>query len=203
MAAITSGYGTWINWCMPWYLFLFAMGVCAGHAYVRGIVTPKPWLGGLGGAFLLACLAHHLFPFESPVRPQYSLLTAKALIMATDCCIGAFAACALALIGSARAGLFLAARTWLSHPALVRLGVFAYSIYLMHIPIEWVLFFKVLPHLPALLSGNFSTAVLLGVPMVLGGAYLFFLVFERPFLNTRRNKSPQAVARDAALSPAP
>ena len=45
--------------------------------------------------------------------------------------------------------------------------------------------------------------VVVGLPLILGASYLFFLAFERPFLNTKKRETLAETARDAALSPAP
>ena len=69
----------------------------------------------------------------------------------------------------------------LSAPLLVKLGVFSYSVYLIHLPLTKALDSLVMRHhLPPVLMG-------LGVivPLMLGVGYLFHLLFERPFMTTR------------------
>ena len=66
----------------------------------------------------------------------------------------------------------------LSHPALVRLGIFSYSVYLIHLPLTKALDALVLRrHLPPALLGAGVIA-----PLLLG--YGFHLVFERRFMHT-------------------
>jgi hypothetical protein len=45
--------------------------------------------------------------------------------------------------------------------------------------------------------------IVIGLPLILGISYLFFLAVERPFLNTKKHETLAETARDAALSPAP
>ena len=76
---------------------------------------------------------------------------------------------------------------WLSSRAMVTLGVFSYSVYLIHQPF-------------ALALGNFAAAhgfsntenlafqLLLVVPGLLTLGYLFHLAFERPFLSAHAKR---------------
>ena len=67
--------------------------------------------------------------------------------------------------------------------ALVSLGAFSYSLYLIHGPILAILIFLMHHRL----HGNnlFLLMIGLGLPITLGASYLFYLCFERPFLRTR------------------
>jgi peptidoglycan/LPS O-acetylase OafA/YrhL len=74
---------------------------------------------------------------------------------------------------------------FLSHPVLVRLGVFSYSLYLVHAPLVhlgWAL------ARPLHLSGDATLVVLLVgcVPVIVLVSYGFHLAFERPFLRMGR-----------------
>lgn len=82
---------------------------------------------------------------------------------------------------------------------LAFVGQYAYSVYLIQAPIIALLFsYFASPHiiLAFHLSGIAQTAILISValPSVLVIAYLFFLVFERPFL-TKRSFANPALAR--------
>lgn len=97
--------------------------------------------------------------------------------------------CALAtvalLLAAARPGgrnLFLLI---LEAPALVKVGTFSYSLYLVHSPLLqliWRFMIAPLDMSPVL---QWITLFVLGVPSSLTVAYAFFVVFERPFLGTR------------------
>jgi peptidoglycan/LPS O-acetylase OafA/YrhL len=76
---------------------------------------------------------------------------------------------------------------------LTALGTIAYSLYLIHSPILFWLYraIHVLFHTDINTSGQGSLAVLalnmmVGLPIALFAAYLFWLVFERPFLSRER-----------------
>ena len=68
---------------------------------------------------------------------------------------------------------------------LVKLGCFSYSIYLIHLPLIQ-LFYQYISH-PLNLSPvmEVSFVYLIGVPLVVAISYLFFLLFEKPFLSKR------------------
>jgi peptidoglycan/LPS O-acetylase OafA/YrhL len=77
---------------------------------------------------------------------------------------------------------------------LAFIGTFAYSIYLIHAPLLAVLWQYVLEpiHLPprtAYLALNF-----LGIPAIVLASYIFFLLFEQPFIR-RRNPKPMVPAQ--------
>ena len=48
-----------------------------------------------------------------------------------------------------------------------------------------------------------AALTLLGTPLILGAAYVFFLMFERPFLRAGAGPRPVPLAAAAALQPAP
>ena len=84
----------------------------------------------------------------------------------------------------------------------VTVGVFSYSLYLIH---AVVLALVQLLVLGAGLSPAVRLAAFefLGVPLALLVSYAFHIVFERPFLVHRKKETFAEIARDAALSPAP
>ena len=85
------------------------------------------------------------------------------------------------------------ARLILESQFLVRLGGFSYSLYLVHYLILQKMHFVLQKH-------HYSDAVqfvsltLIGVPICLIASYLFFLAFERPFLNTKKRETPAEAA---------
>jgi peptidoglycan/LPS O-acetylase OafA/YrhL len=70
------------------------------------------------------------------------------------------------------------------------LGLFSYSLYLVHMPMLRV--FEILAQRITRLQGLawFTTLELIGVPLCVAATYLFFLAFEKPFLSRRRSAPP-------------
>ena len=94
-------------------------------------------------------------------------------------------------------------RNLLSWRPLVFVGTFAYSIYLIHMPIAQVIWQYGFHPLHKGFLPTYFLMISIGLPLILGASYLFFLAFERPFLNTKKRETLAETARDAALSPAP
>ena len=108
----------------------------------------------------------------------------------TDFLVGLCAMCLLILASRSTSNL---PRKALSLRPLPFLGSFAYSIYLSQLPL--LLIYRKFLMQPGQMSENamFALFLLLGFPLLIGGAYLFFLACERPFLNApsvRRDRNP-------------
>jgi peptidoglycan/LPS O-acetylase OafA/YrhL len=89
----------------------------------------------------------------------------------------------------------------LSYKPLVFIGTFAYSIYLIHAPllqILWQYLFVPFQSRPLLM---FAVLAIIGTPIIIGLSYIFFLAFERPFLNKGKKTSRSATKVEAALQP--
>ena len=161
-----------LDTAMPWYLALFTMGaVAARESLNRPRAFWRPLAGGLWALILLVIVARGK-AFFSLYLPYADLL------------IGA--ACALTMavtFGDAAARKFRLTR-WLSWPPLVRVGLFSYSLYLVHAPLlhacDLVLTRLLHPGPVAMFL------LLLGMtPLIVAAAYGFHRVFERPFMNPR------------------
>lgn len=188
----------------PWYVFLFALGLCAAQATFLPTEAHddaragQRWLwaaGGLLAAFLLLLFGPALCgaAFGWPL-PETGLPVMDAVA-------GMLMACVLVALGRAlpgagvRAGLRL-----LSWRPLTFIGTFAYSLYLIHAPlllgIETLLFThgahfaSPLAALPRL--AKFAWLAAVGVPLVVVVTYLFSLIFERPFLSSQRAEAHAA-----------
>lgn len=161
----------------PWYLPLFALGMVSSHFAYR----PHKELG-----------------------PQPAIATALVLIGIAAC--AAAKAFRLGLPASdagialaVAAGVYLGAVHPIALPSrifgwapLVKLGSFSYSLYLIHHPIEQVLFV----YRPGFVQSQpeqFAYLLVVGLPVILLASWLFSLAFERPFLNRG--------ARTSALPP--
>ena len=166
----------------PWYLLLFAIGLCAGKVSAQ---CPDRNETVLCAALIVLSLAGvaaviHAHPITGHGGGDFG-----AYLPLID---------PLAGIGTA-AGLLWVTRSprrvpLLSWRPLVSLGTWAYSLYLVHLPCllllnalvttfrpEWR---QPLPHVYALIAG---------LPLVFGTARLFFLAFEKPFLSRKKPAS--------------
>jgi len=65
------------------------------------------------------------------------------------------------------------------------IGLFSYSVYLVHLPLLWLVDHFVVANLVTDALARFGLLLVLGVAAVLGGSYLFHRVFERPFMENR------------------
>lgn len=157
----------------PWYLGLFTLGAVAAR---EALSYPKPfwqpWANGLWALIALVILAKGKL-FFSAYLPYFDTLIglAAALTMA-------------ATFGDASTGTFRLTR-WLSWPPLARIGLFSYSLYLVHAPLLHAcdLIFTRLFH-----PGPVPMFLLLlcVTPLIVASAYGFHLLFEKPFLTARR-----------------
>lgn len=183
----------------PWYVFLFALGICAAHAAFLPVEArvERRWLWaayGLLAAFILAL-------FGPQVCTGLGWPVPGVDFPVLDTVAGLLAACVLVTLGRglSNAGVQAGLRL-LSWKPLTFIGTFAYSIYLIHAPlllgIETLLFTR-RAHFPSPLAGlpplvQFAWLALVGVPVVVAGAYLFSLAFERPFLSARQAETHAA-----------
>ena len=69
---------------------------------------------------------------------------------------------------------------------LVFIGTFAYSLYLIHAPLLQVISQYVLEPLKLTFLENIIILLVVGTPTIIGCSFLFFLLFERPFLTKRK-----------------
>jgi peptidoglycan/LPS O-acetylase OafA/YrhL len=162
---------------IPWYLLLFTFGMAAAsigfshHELERSLRTRIPWKL-LSAALWLACvlLSNALpglwFRLKPVVDPLIGLATATLLIQLTREGI------------SGKRGHLLAL---LEARALVGLGHFSYSLYLMHLPVLALCYFGLRG------LGVTATHMILAIPLVGGAAsvllgYGFHVLVERPFM---------------------
>ncbi len=72
-----------------------------------------------------------------------------------------------------------------AHPVLISLGDFSYSLYLIHAPIiHWLWVIAVQEMAPADLNTQYWLLLAISVPVCLSLSYVFYLAFEKPFMNT-------------------
>jgi peptidoglycan/LPS O-acetylase OafA/YrhL len=144
------------------YLEIFAAGMLAASLTVQGRKFLPAWA--------LACIAVGglaLVRFGSGNGLVHDLATSVA----------AFCVLLLAIDPGSAVSRFL------STPWLVRVGVFSYSLYLVHAPILALLWFALRP-LQLSPDATFGILVLCA-PLLVGLAYGFHLLFERPFMRVK------------------
>jgi peptidoglycan/LPS O-acetylase OafA/YrhL len=169
----------WVNFCG-----LFTMGMLAATLTFSTRPKFRNWFLYLNwnkicfwstGAFLLFRIM--LF------APRYNSFLPHSAV--ADDLVGLWIATVLIWACSSKSQT-MRIRTWMNQPCLAFLGVFSYSLYLMH-PLLLQVMWAYVIH-PMNLSVAKETWVLcsLGGFACLAGSYIFHLIFERPFMNVRK-----------------
>ncbi len=170
------------NWTSPWYVGLYALGMSAAvvlddqtgrYRMIRSPSVQNVALLSIASGFLILAV----------LRPQWLEFDFYWII---DVFVGAFAALFILACSneSNRLRLHKAAVLGLESRALMRLGTFSYSLYLIHFPI--------LQRISDILRQHhfshyfqFGFLLCVGIPVCLGLSALFYLAFERPFVSWR------------------
>jgi peptidoglycan/LPS O-acetylase OafA/YrhL len=176
----------------PQFLVLFALGVLAAQLGAPG--RPRALRRGLGAVALAAFLA---FAAIAVARGS-EWVVARYFWM--DLLFGVGVAAALAVL---HAGGAPTARRLLASRAGLRLGLFSYSIYLIHGPVVGVVDrYAVSPlHLAPL--ATFAALLVAGLPVTLTACYGFHLMFEAPFLRYRDARAFREIPVVRALARRP
>lgn len=183
------------------FLALFAMGMAGAVISVSPDEKWQRWREKLPWGLLAGALTTPLFLFlvwKHTMRGQFALPVDLIVGVITVFCL---IACAQNLADPQLRPKMLLLRLFESRWA-VTLGVFSYSLYLIH-AIVLALVFQALRPCPFSATRTCLLYFGLGLPLSVLAAYGFHLLFERPFLRRRRNETAAELARDAALSPAP
>lgn len=186
----------------PWFIGLFALGMAAAVMNfsklpsLTALRERTPW----GIMTLMLTLLLLAFNVVGRLRMWWwaQLWFAETHIGLLTACLIIYCTCALTQ------------PTMEAKPAIVRLlqakpsvalGVFSYSIYLVHAPILALYNALIFP-LPLSPTLRWASMLLVGVPLAIGVSYLFHLVCERRFMpgHPRTQKKAETAA---ALSPAP
>lgn len=175
----------------------FAAGMAAAY-YVVGCRSRDFCLSARQGAILLLAAVAGFALAESSWTAKVPLLPVRDSLVGLSFALAFVALCASQV----------KARAFFENKTICSLGFISYSIFLIHAPIGW--FFteflrrKLGLNDPVLLFGILITV---GFAVVVGCSYIFFLIFERPFLNNapraRRdgNASDKIVASSAPVAP--
>jgi peptidoglycan/LPS O-acetylase OafA/YrhL len=118
-------------------------------------------------------------------------LPVRDLLLAASFAVGIIAICATQT----------PVRTVFSNRVAAGLGFFSYSIFLIHQPTAWYLseMFKKKLKIDGLV--DFALLLSVGLVIVCAIAYVFFLLFEKPFLNSRQ-RVKSAPPAEPVLTPA-
>ena len=160
-----------------WFAILFAAGMISAHYCFRPDLQKglKPGIAAktvVVGVALTGIIVNYSL---SQGRP----FDAMTLVL-SDLTFG-IATAAFLYYATAKPG------TWLektfANRNLVRVGIFSYSLYLLHHPLLQVLYLN-RPAFAQQLEVAFFYLLLVGVPVILACTWLFSLVFEKPFVKS-------------------
>ncbi|WP_256041496.1 acyltransferase [Cryobacterium sp. SO1] len=171
VSPVFTGIGVWAH---PWLVGIFAMGMWS--AQVTMSQTRNRWAGPLfivfGVLTLMAIAATRVFDIRS-----------LGLI---EICAGGAVATGLAWAGqrSVAGATPLIVRPFQSEP-MIRLGLFSYSIYLLHSPLLALANLLLMP-LGLPIAAHWALMTFAVAPVVVALCYVFFVLVERNFLNTRQ-----------------
>ena len=166
------------------FLGLFALGMLSAaisfstdKKFARYKALPWGWI--TAATALLSALVYYVS--KSGRFPSFDFLHDEAF---PDTTFGLFGASLLVLISVHPQGRL---HRMLQFKPLVFVGTFAYSIYLIHAPVLQVIWQYLLVPLHLTPVATWLALVLVGVPISLAVAYVFYLFCERPFFLKRRN----------------
>ncbi len=174
-------------WLRLWFAFLFVIGMAAAHLAYRPPLRgrhPERWVAAFGwlGLFLAVAALGSAQPYALSDVPL-------GVALAALCFLGAVG-------GGGRLIRILGARP------LAFLGGFSYSLYLIHHPVEQVVYaFRPLWVTEG--TETFAWLFFVGLPLMILVAWLFSLAFERPFLRRRAPRYPRARRIVPATLPLP
>ncbi|MGZ3714357.1 MAG: acyltransferase family protein [Ktedonobacterales bacterium] len=163
---------------VPQYVALFAFGMCAA-TIVASPQSRRMWLREsirwefiALAALVVVCVFLALFGKRGDAMYVYA-----------DYPIGLGVAALLVICGR---GAKSPLRAILSFKPLCKIGAFSYSLYLIHAPLLQLIWQYVLKPLHTQDVTRYALLLVAGTPLIVGAAYVFHLLFERPFLRTGR-----------------
>ncbi len=153
----------------PWFLPLFMLGMVSAHLAYRPNLKAGtiPWLACLVGI--------------SALGGTIGAAARNAPVHVQDSLVGVAVAALCYALTTTSQGRLVGVLSW---RPLVALGGFSYSLYLMHHPIQQIVFVNRPGYVQGEL-GAFLYLLIVGLPIILVGSYVFHLLFERPFMPRR------------------
>lgn len=175
----------------PYYVVLLVQGIAAAalafsprFESVRAMLRKGAWLAALLLVVAIGAAFH-----AYPIVDVPSVLRHNAMFRWFDPLAGALTAALL--VGLAGVAPTQPLRRLLESSALVKVGGFSYSLYLIHIPLLTALYGATLLLVEEPLT-RFLLLLAAGVPVCLIGAWMFSRVFERRFGPRARPAHPAA-----------
>ena len=174
-----------------WFAILFVFGMMAAHFSYRPSLTIGPkaktgiFLSVIGALATIGIVTYNL--------NQGKIAAATPILISSDIAFGLSTATFLYAATVAPGSLI---ERFFSMKLLVRIGIFSYSLYLLHHPILQIFYVNK----PSVFLGSELTMVYLlvfALPTIIFVSWLFSLIFERPFVKSRL---PMGVAAKVAVS---
>jgi peptidoglycan/LPS O-acetylase OafA/YrhL len=154
----------------PHYVGLFTLGMLAAAIAHEPASLRVPWRAvGLGLSALAALLIE--------LNCGQHLSWERCAVL--DTIVGASTACALVVMASSPGGFL---RRALSAKPLVLVGTFSYSLYLIHAPLQHVLWQYAVRPLGLPSWATFALLAGVGTPVLVGISWVFYRLCEKPFI---------------------
>ncbi len=158
----------------PEFLFIFALGMYAAEVASGPRRKAFVWIGGIAAVLMLA-----LFQSESLTKLGF-----------TEFVVGVVAMCVLIVCAH-----------WPHNPIariaslefVAKIGIFSYSLYLIHFPIQQFIWLYIVLPLHLGKPATFLVMATFGTTLIVLFAFAFYLLFERPFCTTQSARIPDRV----------
>ena len=161
-----------------WFLALFAFGMAGAvvsfseQQRVVAVREKVAW-GALATSFmLLPVVLHRFVPRLSHFGPPMGLVFGAAITFVLIACTHE--------VGKHAVRRSIVLRLFEARP-VVGVGRFSYSLYLIHAPVVAAVYLRI-ESLPVSVTVASGIMLLVGVPLALVIAYIFFNMFEKPYL---------------------
>jgi peptidoglycan/LPS O-acetylase OafA/YrhL len=190
-----------LDWSFPWYLGLFAMGIWAAEKSF-GRDTGKVAMNGQLAAW--CCMAGYVIVVIATVQGGWFYRHPYAI----DFVMGFATATGLAWAGRSlqETGPLPMVVRMLSNRWLVALGIMSFSLYLVHLPLWWLVDYFIARHLALAPTADFAFRIVVGTPLAILFGLLFYLAVEKPSMTLRARamssrRAMKAIPDAGQLSP--